>query len=61
MPGGIPVATVAIDGAQNAALLAVQILSVEDKALADKLLKSREENTKKVLEKNAAIEKEYQN
>lgn len=61
MPGGIPVATVAIDGAQNAALLAVQILSVEDKALADKLLKSREENTKKVLEKNAAIEQEYQN
>lgn len=59
MPGGIPVATVAIDGAQNAALLAVQILSVEDKALADKLLKSREENAKKVLEKNAAIEKEY--
>ena len=41
MPGGIPVATVAIDGAQNAALLAVQILSVEDKALADKLLKRR--------------------
>ena len=39
MPGGIPVATVAIDGAQNAALLAVQILSVEDKALADKLLR----------------------
>ena len=61
MPGGIPVATVAIDGAQNAALLAVQILSVEDKALADKLLKSREENAKKVLEKNAAIEKEYHN
>ena len=61
MPGGIPVATVAIDGAQNAALLAVQILSVEDKALADKLLKSRDENAKKVLEKNAAIEKEYQN
>ena len=61
MPGGIPVATVAIDGAQNAALLAIQILSVEDKALADKLLKSREENTKKVLEKNAAIEKKYLN
>lgn len=61
MPGGIPVATVAIDGAQNAALLAVQILSVEDEALADKLLKSREENAKKVLGKNAAIEKEYQN
>ena len=61
MPSGMPVATVAVNGAQNAALLAVQILSVEDKALADKLLKSREENAKKVLEKNAAIEKEYQN
>ncbi len=61
MPGGIPVATVAIDGAQNAALLAIQILGVEDKALSDKLLKQREENTKKVLEKNAIIEKEYSN
>lgn len=61
MPGGIPVATVAIDGAQNAALLAIQILSVEDKSLADKLLKNREENAKKVLEKNAAIFQEYQN
>lgn len=61
MPAGIPVAAVAIDGAQNAALLAIQILSVHDASLADKLLKSREENTKKVLEKNAAIEKEYQN
>lgn len=61
MPGGIPVATVAIDGAQNAALLAIQILAVEDKELADKLLKQREENTKKVLEKNASIEKEYSN
>lgn len=61
MPGGIPVATVAIDGAQNAALLAIQILSVEDKSLADKLLKNREENAKKVLEKNTAIFQEYQN
>ena len=61
MPGGIPVATVAIDGAQNAALLAIQILAVEDKVLADKLLKQREENAKKVLEKNAVIEKEYSN
>ncbi len=61
MPGGIPVATVAIDGAQNAALLAIQILAVEDKELADKLLRQREENTKKVLEKNASIEKEYSN
>ena len=37
MPGGIPVATVAIDGAQNAALLAAQILAVEDADLAEKL------------------------
>lgn len=59
MPSGIPVATVAIDGAQNAALLAIQILGVEDEALADKLLKNREESAKKVLEKNAAVEKEY--
>ena len=37
MPGGLPVATVAIDGAENAALLAIQILAVEDAALAEKL------------------------
>ena len=61
MPGGIPVATVAIDGAQNAALLAIQILAVEDKELAAKLDASRAENTKKVLEKNAAIEAQYNN
>lgn len=61
MPGGIPVATVAIDGAQNAALLAIQILAVEDKELAAKLDASRAENSKKVLEKNAAIEAQYQN
>ena len=61
MPGGIPVATVAIDGAQNAALLAIQILAVEDSTLAEKLDKSRAENAKKVLEKNAAIEAQYQN
>ena len=61
MPGGIPVATVAIDGAQNAALLAIQILAVEDSSLAEKLDKSRAENAKKVLEKNAAIEAQYQN
>ncbi len=59
MPGGIPVATVAIDGAQNAALLAIQILAVEDKELAEKLDISRVENSKKVLEKNAVIEKQY--
>lgn len=55
MPSGIPVATVAIDGAANAALLAVQILAVEDIELAGRLLAQRTENTKKILEKDAAL------
>ena len=59
MPSGMPVATVAIDGAENAALLAIQILSVEDKVLADKLFAARQEGKKKVLEKNKAIEEKY--
>ena len=59
MPSGIPVATVAIDGAENAALLAVQILSLEEKSLADKLLEARESGAKKVLEKNRGIEEKY--
>ena len=61
MPSGIPVATVAIDGAANAALLALQILSVSDETLAEKLNKARIDAAKKVLEKNAAIEQQYQN
>ncbi len=61
MPSGIPVATVAIDGAANAALLALQILSVSDEGLAEKLNKARTDAAKKVLEKNAAIEQQYQN
>lgn len=56
MPSGIPVATVAIDGAVNAALLCIQILAVTDNELADKLDNKRKEDAKKVLEKNAAIE-----
>lgn len=59
MPSGIPVATVAIDGAVNAALLSVQILAVEDQTLADKLQAKREADTRKVLEKNAAIEEKF--
>ena len=59
MPGGIPVATVAIDGAQNAALLAAQILSVEDKALADKLDAQRKAAATIVLEKNKAVEDKF--
>ena len=51
MPTGMPVATVAIDGAANAALLAVQILSVSDRALASKLSAKRKADTEKVLKK----------
>ena len=59
MPAGIPVATVAIDGAANAALLAIQILAVSNEALASKLDDSRKKAAAKVLEKNSAIEQKY--
>ncbi|NCE98937.1 5-(carboxyamino)imidazole ribonucleotide mutase [Emergencia sp. 1XD21-10] len=59
MPGGIPVATVAIDGAQNAALLAIQMLGIEDSKIAAKLDIQRKEAADKVLSKNAAIEEKY--
>ena len=55
MPSGIPVATVAVDGATNAALLAIQILAVEDKALADALEVARKEGAEKVLNKDKSI------
>ena len=59
MPSGIPVATVAIDGAQNAALLAVEILAVSDEALREKLVSARKASKEKVLQKNAEIEAKY--
>lgn len=55
MPTGIPVATVAINGAANAALLCAQILAVEDVALAQKLDAKRKADAAKVLEKDANI------
>ena len=55
MPSGIPVATVALNGGANAALLAAQILAVEDEALARKLDDKRRADAKTVLEKDAAI------
>lgn len=61
MPAGIPVATVAIDGAANAALLSIQILAVEDKELQEKLDASRKVASEKVLEKNKAIEDKFNN
>lgn len=59
MPSGIPVATVAIDGAVNAALLGMEILAVSDDDVAEKLAALRQAETEKVLRKNAEIEKKY--
>ena len=58
MPSGIPVATVAINGGVNAALLAAQILAVEDADLAAKLDAKRKSDAAKVLEKDAALQAE---
>ncbi len=55
MPTGIPVATVAIGGGANAALLAAQILAVEDKELAAKLDQKRKSDAAKVLGKDATV------
>lgn len=55
MPTGIPVATVAIDGGANAALLAAQILAVADADLADKLNRKRENDAAVVLEKDRRV------
>ena len=55
MPGGIPVATVAINGGVNAALLSAQILAVEDAALAKKLDDKRKKDAEGVLKKDAGI------
>ncbi len=55
MPTGIPVATVALNGAANAALLAAQIIAVEDKELAEKLDNKRKADAAAVLEKDKGI------
>ncbi len=59
MPSGIPVATVAIDGAANSALLALQIIAVEDKEMAEKLDNARKTAKEKILRKNEEINKKY--
>lgn len=59
MPSGIPVATVAINGGANAALLSAQILAVSDPELAAKLDAKRANDAKKVLEKDAAVCAKY--
>lgn len=55
MPSGIPVATVAIDGGVNAALLCIEILALSDDALAERLMEKRVADRKKVLEKDEAV------
>jgi 5-(carboxyamino)imidazole ribonucleotide mutase len=55
MPSGVPVATVAINGAKNAALLAIQIMAVSDEALAAKLAKEKEAMAAQVEEKDQKI------
>ena len=59
MPSGIPVATVAIDGAVNAALLSCQILALSDDELAQKLANKRAADAQAVLAKDAEIAKEF--
>ena len=59
MPSGIPVATVAIGGAVNAALLAMEMLAISDDALVEKLAAKRAADTEAVLAKNAAVEAEF--
>ncbi|WP_308857237.1 5-(carboxyamino)imidazole ribonucleotide mutase [uncultured Oscillibacter sp.] len=60
MPSGIPVATVAINGAKNAAVLAAQILAVSDDALAAKLDAQRSDMADRIAEKEAALQSELE-
>ena len=60
MPSGIPVATVAINGAKNAAVLAAQILAVSDDALAEKLDQARVDMAKQIAEKEAKLQAELE-
>ena len=59
MPPGIPVATVGVDGAKNAALLALEILALGDEALSRQLKQNRQAAANTVLEKNKATEEKY--
>ncbi|MFA5849697.1 MAG: 5-(carboxyamino)imidazole ribonucleotide mutase [Bacteroidales bacterium] len=61
MPSGIPVATVALDGARNAAILALQILATSDEALMEKMRKFKAELADKIVKANKELEKvEYE-
>lgn len=56
MPSGIPVATVAVDGAKNAALLALEILGIEEEEIAKKLEQSRQDAAREILKKDAQLQ-----
>lgn len=56
MPSGIPVATVAVDGAKNAAILAIQILSLSDEKLAEKLIKAKQDMIDGVIAKDTKLQ-----
>lgn len=59
MPSGIPVATVAVNGAVNSALLAIEMLAITDKNLAKALDEKRQNDKNAVLEKNQAVENKF--
>ncbi len=59
MPSGIPVATVAVDGAKNAAYLAAEILAVSDDALYERLTAARREGAEAVLAKDRLLSEKY--
>ena len=61
MPSGIPVATVAINGAKNAAVLAAQILAVSDEALAERLEAARADMADQIAAKDAKLQEELGN
>ncbi len=61
MPSGIPVATVAVDGAKNAALLAIEMLAICDDELANKLDKARQDGANEVLKKSKIVEDKFNN
>ena len=60
MPAGIPVATVAIDGAKNAGLLAAQIIGVFDAEVAYRLTVRKDQMEQEVLDKDAKIQEQFQ-
>ena len=61
MPSGVPVASVSVNGAKNAALLAAQILAVEDASLADQLQGQKDEMRESVMQADAALQQQLKN